>query len=433
MTASFGGFALDTGAYKVQRTRGPFDEAEREMIGGEFARRAGGKLLATRYQTKTITIEGSVEAASIDALRTAWVALELALSKEAQQLKVHLDSTDRYYVATKRSLTPPNPTDANNRLFTFYTAVFDVPSPFALAAAPSNDLQADKDLSLVGGSEYKYAWTIPPGGTVFAEPVFTITVPATGMIVASYSETNADGDVAFGDAASQSRRSQGFKVSRNAAISRVSLWLKKYGAPTDNLTVEIHTDSGGLPSGTVVTNGTSAVVAGASLALAYGYINFDFVTPPVLTAATQYHIVIKRSGANDLANCYYWGIDSSSPTYADGTLGYYDGTWHAEAYDGAFKVYDAPPYGLTKLWIINNSLSPPWKLAVIKTFAAGDVVIIDCAALTATINAVTAANTEGAYPILDPRVTDNAIEVHAIATSPPTLTVETDATWRYLT
>jgi hypothetical protein len=206
-------------------------------------------------------------------------------------------------------------------------------------------------------------------------------------------------------------------------------------APTDGLYAEIRTDDGtGKPSATVVTNGTSATVAASAIATSYGWIAFDFPTAPQLTGATQYHIVLKRSGALDDTNYYAWGLDMTSASYADGTASsYITGVWVAHAtYDFAFEVYNEPPYAMTKLWVINTSLSPALKLAVIKTFAAADVIVIDSSLFEATINAVAAANTEGAYPSLDPRTTNNALELHVLATSPPTLSVTTAFTARYL-
>jgi hypothetical protein len=151
-----------------------------------------------------------------------------------------------------------------------------------------------------------------------------------------------DTDLALGQYATNERRAQGFKPSVSRTVDRVSLWLKATGAPTDNLTVEIQTNSGGLPSGTVVTNGTSNAVAGTSIGSSYGWIAFDFPTLPQLTAGTQYHLVLKRSGPVDSANYYVWGADQSSPGYSDGAGSMYGGSWQATspATDHAFGVYN---------------------------------------------------------------------------------------------
>jgi len=142
------------------------------------------------------------------------------------------------------------------------------------------------------------------------------------LALSSYAETNVDTDLAVGQNATNERRAQGFNVLTDRSVGEVRLWLKKSGAPTDNLTLQIQTDSGGLPSG-VVTNGTSNAVAGTSIGSSYGSIAFDFATPPDLMAGLQYHLVLKRSGSADAANYYLWGADQSSPAYSDGAGGVY--------------------------------------------------------------------------------------------------------------
>ena len=136
-----------------------------------------------------------------------------------------------------------------------------------------------------------------------------------------------------GDAAASARRAQGFKLTATTRVLRAGLWLKKIGMPLDNLTVEIRTDSGGLPSGTVVPNGTSNTVAASSLSSSdFKLITFTFATPPQLTGGTQYHLVLKRSGTLDGFSYYVWGADQSSPSYADGAGSVYNSgtsTWAA--------------------------------------------------------------------------------------------------------
>jgi hypothetical protein len=167
------------------------------------------------------------------------------------------------------------------------------------------------------------------------------------LTLSSYAETNVDAALAVGQNATNQRRAQGFKIPVSRTVGRVNLWLKASGAPTDNLTVEIQSDSAGVPSGTVVPNGTSSPVAGSSVGTSYGWVAFDFPTPPQLTAGTlpytQYHLVLKRSGPIPDPNNYYyvWGADQSSPGYSDGVGSVYDsGSWHATspATDHAFQV-----------------------------------------------------------------------------------------------
>jgi hypothetical protein len=163
------------------------------------------------------------------------------------------------------------------------------------------------------------------------------------LVLSSYAETNVDTDLdlAVGKETANQRRAQGFKVPVSRRVGRVNLWLKASGAPADNLTVEIRTNSGGFPSGTIVTNGVSNAVAGGSVGASYGWVAFDFSAPPQLTLGTQYHLVLQRSGPVNSTNYYVWGADQSSPGYSDGAGSVFGGSsWQATspATDHAFQV-----------------------------------------------------------------------------------------------
>jgi hypothetical protein len=112
---------------------------------------------------------------------------------------------------------------------------------------------------------------------------------------------------------------QGMKVSQNSSIDSVSLYLQKLGNPSDNIWAEIHTDNGGLPSDTVVTNGTSQTIAANSISTSISWYTFTFSTPPVLTAGTQYHLVLQGDYPINNFDLIRWGADLlPSPGYADG-------------------------------------------------------------------------------------------------------------------
>jgi len=431
---TFGSFCFDDGLnYLVMGVDGLLS-GPADRLSAEFARAPGAKLLASRYASRVVTVRGAVVADTPSEFDAKWEALALAFSRENQQLKPFLSGPARHFVSGPAVLR--GPTNAGARpILAEYEADFFLAQPFAVADAPSNDLQSDKLLSLVAGNEYKYAWTIPPGGTVYSEPVFTITVPTTTLLT-TYAIANYDTDAGLGVSATAWQWSQGFKITPTGPLGKVRLYLKKVGSPTDNLVAYIETDNSGKPSNTVVTNGTSEAVLGSGLSTGYGWITFYFTTPPTLTGGVQYHVVVKRSGGADAVNYYDLACDTSAASYAEGQTcrGTNAGVWTAFAtFDLIFEVYSSPsPYGMTKLWVINNSLSSALKLAVIKTFAAADVIVIDSSLFEATINAVAAANTEGAYPSLDPRTANNALELHVLATSPPTLSVTTDFTARFL-
>lgn len=124
---------------------------------------------------------------------------------------------------------------------------------------------------------------------------------------------------AFGDDATRTRVSQGFQISQQSFIAYIAVYMAKVAAPTDNLTCVVETNSAGIPSGTVVTNGTSATVAGTTLQTRFRFVVFTFSPPMPLLEATTYHLTLRRSGAADATNYYCVGEDDGN-NYANGAL-----------------------------------------------------------------------------------------------------------------
>jgi len=127
------------------------------------------------------------------------------------------------------------------------------------------------------------------------------TTPQPGRIVNDVIQPLFDGATAFGSAALPQRALK-IKPLQSVTVSSIRCQLSLTAAtnPSTNMTVEIQTDSAGVPSGTAVTNGTSGTVATSTLPTSLTVIlsTFTFSTPPVLSANTTYHIVIKTSATN---------------------------------------------------------------------------------------------------------------------------------------
>jgi hypothetical protein len=98
-----------------------------------------------------------------------------------------------------------------------------------------------------------------------------------------------------------------FTQSGARSIKRVALYLDKEGtlAAGKKLTLTIETDNTGNPSGTAVTNGTSATVdIDTEVSATAGWIVFTFAKPVDLADATVYHLVLSgdysASGTNNV-------------------------------------------------------------------------------------------------------------------------------------
>src|SRR3990167_5725818 len=146
------------------------------------------------------------------------------------------------------------------------------------------------------------------------------------------------------DTATNTKISQGFKTNTSSTVTKVRLWLKKTGTPagTDTITLEIQTNSSGVPSGTAVTNGTSNTVdISDTLTTSYAWVEFTFATNPSLTAGTQYHLVLQGAFTISTSNYVQWGADNYDIVYANGSMSYYDDTtWITDnLYNACFEVY----------------------------------------------------------------------------------------------
>lgn len=122
------------------------------------------------------------------------------------------------------------------------------------------------------------------------------------------------------NAVGQTYIAEGFKVGQTTNLQSVWIKLFKVGNPTNNLELYIYSDAGGDPDA-IITNGTAIAQSGKiHTDNANGeWVKFTFTVNPNVVAGTQYHIVMKSSGAVDASNywrCFYNG----STTYPHGSL-----------------------------------------------------------------------------------------------------------------
>lgn len=142
----------------------------------------------------------------------------------------------------------------------------------------------------------------------------------------------------LGDATARTRLFQGFQVPDTNWYEWVVVPMLKVGSPTDNLTIEIHTNSSGVPSGTTVTDGTSDTFTGSTLDVELRLVPFRFNPPVYLSSSTQYHLVFVRSSAVNASN-YYKVAEDDDNQYSDGTAGTYDASTYTAVSGSDFPFY----------------------------------------------------------------------------------------------
>ena len=150
---------------------------------------------------------------------------------------------------------------------------------------------------------------------------------ATGTPLLDQQSINADSDFIFGRSGNQIDAAQSFMPSATDKLTKVSLYLKKFGNP-GNKTVRILTNNGTQPSKNLVASGASGTLIASQISQsAYGWIDVVIGTPPTIQAGTTYWIAIDTSA--DGSNYFLWGEDPSD-AYSGGT-GKYSPNWNASS------------------------------------------------------------------------------------------------------
>ncbi len=173
-------------------------------------------------------------------------------------------------------------------------------------------------------------------GIVLYQGTQTASTDSTGVVNAvggfsRESDDNVDTDVDLTSAGVRDKLAMAFySPKEQTPCSRIRLWLKKIGAPAGNLTAAIFSDNGaGLPNAALQT---SANVAADTLAVGYAWIDFTFVTNPILAPNTKYHVVLESNGGyayNNGVTEVDWGYDASSPSTTGYASDYQGAAWAA--------------------------------------------------------------------------------------------------------
>jgi hypothetical protein len=156
---------------------------------------------------------------------------------------------------------------------------------------------------------------------------------------------------------------QSFTPASAIEVNEVRGVLRKGGTPTDNVGLQIWSDTGAnLPNASIAT--ADNVYAGAAVTTTGSWLTFQFATPVSLSASTKYWIVVQRSGAEDATNRFRANYQAAGNPYAGGGLSILNaGTWSAESAGGdfAFQILTETP---SALYAVTQSTTPElhvWK------------------------------------------------------------------------
>lgn len=116
---------------------------------------------------------------------------------------------------------------------------------------------------------------------------------------------------------------QGFQVTAGQFTQFKIYFSVSFGSPTGTMTWELRTNSGGVPSTTILASGTFTP-ADSSLN------TINVTSGPTLSAATTYHMVLRSTTPQGAARG--WQLyQSTSSVYASGSVSIYTGSWASSA------------------------------------------------------------------------------------------------------
>jgi len=141
------------------------------------------------------------------------------------------------------------------------------------------------------------------------------------------------------DTETASQLAQSFQPSSGVNVGTIRLYLAKFGNPSGDLTASIYSSNGNPVS--AITNGISNAVAAADVGTSFDWVDFTFDTAPSLTGSTTYWIVLQTTGSQDDDHYVSWAIEHDSPSYANGQMKQYEGSWAVNVMaDAIFDVLD---------------------------------------------------------------------------------------------
>lgn len=160
--------------------------------------------------------------------------------------------------------------------------------------------------------------SISGGGTIAGDVVVAEGTPA----LPDQSWSTQTSDYPLGDVNSHQYDAQSFVPSGSGKLNKISVYIKKVGAPGD-ITVRIMSDNSGVPSKTILSNTT---ISAALITTSYGWIDATFSAQANLVAGTKYWIML-GTASNSNSNYFLWGLDAGDG-YASGT-GMHSSNWNA--------------------------------------------------------------------------------------------------------
>ncbi len=248
-------------------------------------------------------------------------------------------------------------------------------------------------------------------GNIVGSGSVTITGSAVAAVATTQfadqtnSSTTVSINTGFGTTTASQDMGQSFTVSTSTAISQVSLYIKKNGAPA-NATVKILSNSSGNPSsGSALSSGT---LSASAVTTSYGWVNIPLTTAVSLTPGTTYWAVVDVA-SNSTTN-YYTIATTNNNSYTSGQLkrGQVGGSWTIPnaSYDGFFQIYLGGASSISGISSIGASGGDARAFTVTNSTVVGSLYCQVGSGNNKSCNTSQAIPSPAAFPFSDANITE---------------------------
>lgn len=328
----------------------------------QISRQDGAKLIASNYLPKQITLTGIIRADTSNGLEDTIDTFKKSVSVAYGNLDIdYAGAKRRYIVGVSGIAIDRSFFHRNFAPFRLSFSVFDPPFALAIESL-GGDLAVNETLSADGNTDQVIESTQTFGGSAPPRPILRYVIDnATNLETIKVGNQGKNQQLALATAWDDGDQvvidTEGLEVLRNGVplgysgffpefdvgsntmttqlqgsgtvtLQRVGTSgfytlqnpshyaAVKFTAPTTttypyvellmqrrpeldgNLTLEIRTNNAGVPSSTVVTNGSVTIPATDVPENVSGWVMFRFATPPSLTGSTDYWFLIKGDSIN---------------------------------------------------------------------------------------------------------------------------------------
>ncbi len=198
--------------------------------------------------------------------------------------------------------------------------------------------------AIIYGNVYANGDITGSGGPIISGSAISASISNPVPDQLNEGSTTPSYSITFATTSAREDFAQAFQVATTSQITEVSLYIKKFGAPS-NATVRIVTNSGGSPSNSTLASATlSASLVATST---YGWVTLAFTTPVSLSLSTTYWLVI--DAGNSSTNYYIMAATSNTYANGDAKVGRMNSSWVATSpttLEGYFKLFVGGDRGL---------------------------------------------------------------------------------------